>query len=171
MLLVIIFFYSLALTLIFPSLFPTLPLTFFAPFLIFSYYRTGKTACLGLSLLCGLILDLFSAQMRFGIYGLNYTLTTYLLYRFKNNFFEDNFTTIPIMTILFTYFSAIIQICLVYALNDESIFSNQWISVELIKIPIYNAFYAAIAFALFPYFFPHKLKKTPGIIKLKGKVQ
>lgn len=163
-----LFLYTSALTFVLPALLPSLKLAYYAPFLIFACYRYSKTTCLWLALLCGLIFDLFSAQMRFGIYAMNYTLTVYVLYGFKNYFFEDSLTTLPIMTILFTYLSAVMQLFLLYALNSENIGSWDWLKVELIEMPLKNALYAALAFTLFALFFPRRPKKTPNVVKFKG---
>lgn len=170
MLLFVLFLYSFALTLILPTLFPSQRLAYFAPLLIFAIYRYSKTICLWLALLCGLIFDLFSAEMRFGIYALNYTLSVYLLYYFKNYFFEDSLSTIPIMTILFSYISAILLLCLLYALNSQVIGSWEWVKLELIQMPMSNAIYAVLAFTLLSLLFPRKSKKTPKLVKFKGRI-
>lgn len=169
MLLLILFLYSLGLTLILPVFLPHLRLAYFAPLLIFALYRYSKTTCLWLALLCGLIFDLFSAEMRFGIYALNYTLTIYLLYYFKNYFFEDSLSTIPLMTILFCAISAILLLCLLYALNSQSAWSWEWVKLELIQKPLINALYAALTFTLLALIFPRKSKKAPALVKFKGR--
>ncbi len=169
MLLLILFLYSFALTLILPAMFPGQHLACFAPLLVFALYRYSKMACLWLALLCGLILDLLSAEMRFGIYALNYTLTIYLLFYFKYYFFEDSLSTIPIMTILFSYISAILLLFILYALNSQNIMSWEWVKLELIQKPISNAIYAVLAFTLLSLIFPRRTKKTPKLIKFKGR--
>lgn len=170
MILILIFLYAFGLTMILPVLIPTLHLTFFAPFLIFAFYRHSQATCLWLALMCGLIIDLFCAQTRFGIYALNYTLTSYLLYHLKNYFFEDSLTTIPIMTILFTYLSSLLQLSLLYLMNSEAVWSWEWVKVEWIEMPINNALYAIIFFAIISLLFPKRIKKTPNLIKFKGKL-
>jgi len=156
--------------LITPLFLPTLKIVYFAPFLIFTFYRTSKKNSIWLALLCGLILDLFSGQMRFGIYAMNYTISTYVLYNLKNYFFEDSLTTLPIMTVIFVYVSALIQLILLDALTIQPVASWNWLTTELIKTPFYNILYAILAFALLPYLFPHKLKKAPTLVKFKEKI-
>lgn len=170
MILFFLFFYALALTITIPVLLPALHLAYFAPLIIFALYRQSKITCLWLGLACGMIFDLLSAQMLFGIYALNYTLTTYILYKMKNHFFEDSVSTIPIMTLFFSLFSAIIQLFLVYTLNGEAIFSWEWIKMELIKTPIYNSIYAILTFTLPSVFFPRRTKKAPNLVMFKGRL-
>jgi cell shape-determining protein MreD len=170
MLLFILFIYSFALTLIFPALFPSQRLAYFAPLLVFALYRYNKILCLWLALLCGLILDLLSAEMRFGMNALNYTLSIYLLFYFKNYFFEDSPSTIPIMTLLFSYLSAILFLFLLYALNAQSVWSWEWVKLELIQMPISNATYALMSFTLLTLCFPRKTKRAPKLIKFKGRL-
>ena len=168
MLLFLLFLYSFFFTLVLPALFPTLKLAYFAPFLIFTFYHSSKSKSIWLALLCGLIFDLLSAQMRFGIYALNYTATTCLLLTIKKYFFEDHLSTLPIMTLIFIYTSAFLQLILTDILTNDSILSWNWFKVELMEIPFYTLIYTIIAFAFLPFFFPSKLKKTPTLVKFKN---
>lgn len=72
-----------------PVLFPLTRLTFFAPFLIIAYYKASLKKCLWVALLCGVIVDLLSSYTRFGLYSVDYCLTTALLYPQRRNFFAD----------------------------------------------------------------------------------
>jgi len=170
MVLFLMFIYSFFLMLFLPIFLPTLKIIYFAPFLIFTFYRNSKKNCLWLALICGFILDLFTIKMHFGIYALNYTLTVYLLFNLKNFFFEDSLTTLPIMLLIFTYTSVFVQLILLNILTSESLISWGWFTTELIISPIYNLLYGVIAFALLFFFLPNKLKKTPVLVKFKEKL-
>lgn len=169
MLLLFLFTYSLILTLTLPALFPSQRFAYFAPLLVFSIYRYSRILCLWLALICGLILDLLSAEMRFGIYALNYTLCVLMLGYFKNYFFEDSFSTIPLMTILFSYLSTIIFLFLLYAFNSQALLSWEWVKRELIQMPLSNAIYAILTFTVLALIFPRKTKKAPKLVKFKGR--
>lgn len=166
----LIFLYSFFLTITLPALFPTLRLDYFVPFLVFAFYRSSnsKTKCLWLALICGLIFDLLSATTHFGLVALNYTLTVYILFYFKNYFFEDAFTTLPIMTLTFIYLSAFVQLILNFTFTTYPIANWDWFKIEFIQLPIYNLIYTIVAFAWVPLIFPHKLKKAPLIVKFKN---
>ena len=88
------FLICLILTLTAPVIFPGFRLLFFVPFQIMMYYQRSFRSCLWSSLLCGTIVDLFSSYTRLGICALDYTLTTYILYRQRENFFSDSLSSV-----------------------------------------------------------------------------
>lgn len=131
-----------------PVFFPSLRLTFFAPFLVISYYQKPRTTALWLSFFCGLFLDLLSPYPRLGILALNYCLTTFILYSQKFNFFEDKLSTLPFMTFLFAFISTLIQAVL-YSIFVSSIdISFSWIVADLGLFPLYDAIFAFACFNL-----------------------
>lgn len=151
------FFVGLAATLLMPALYPSLKLFYFIPFLIRSYYLKPLSTCLWFSLLVGLILDLLSANVRFGIYSFNYLLTTYVLYRMKRNFFEDSFIAMPSMTYFFSTISTLIQIVLLLILNRQVIpLSFRFVVTDVFLMPL-----ADTAFTLLVYSFPTLLLGKP----------
>lgn len=142
------FAYTLLITLLISPLIPNLRLMFFAPFLAFTFYHKGKVACLWLAFVCGMVIDLLSAQTRLGIIALNYCLTSEILYSQKRHFFEDSLSTLPIMTFLFVFISLLIQIGLLYLLGQGMLLSWESTISDLLWIPLCNAFYAGLAFTL-----------------------
>lgn len=152
------FFYSLALFFLLPRLLPDLRLFYLAPFLIICFYNQSKLKCLWLSLICGFIIDLFSAQTRLGFYACNYVLTTWILYGQKQNYYEDSPTTFPIMTFYFAVLSTSIFSMMMMILGTKPIFSIEFFKNDLIFMPFYDAIYCGICFT-FPYlFFPNSPK-------------
>jgi rod shape-determining protein MreD len=143
-----VFFYSLLQVLIFPMLFPSWHLTFFAPFLIFSYYRSSFLSCLWLSLLCGIIIDILSAAPYLGIHAMNYCVVTWILYQQKQNYFEDSLSTLPLLTAFFAVLSTLIQAVLMYLTNSPIDFSWLWVSSDLIKMSLWDALYAFMWFTV-----------------------
>jgi rod shape-determining protein MreD len=141
------FSFSLAATLFVPVLFPGLHLFFFVPFLIMAYYRRSLTASLWLSLLCGLLLDLIAFDQRLGLHALNYCLTTYILYRQKQNFFEDSLTTIPILTVIFSAISTLLQVVLLFIFENGLPLSLGWAATDLVVMPLCDGLYGLLCFS------------------------
>lgn len=149
-----VFLYALLPVLTFPIFFPYWRLTFFAPFLILAYYKKTYISCLWLSILCGLIIDLLSAHTPLGIHSINYCLTTWLLYKQKHHFFEDSLTTLPILAFLFSAFSTLLQSPLMDFIGHPSLISWSWFKIDLIKMSLWDAFYAFVCFTIPSLFLP-----------------
>ncbi|NGX58738.1 MAG: hypothetical protein K940chlam3_01646 [Chlamydiae bacterium] len=139
--------------------FPQWKLTYFAPFLVITFYKKPLETCLWLGLISGLIMDLLSSQHHLGIHALNYCLTISLLYSQKQYFFEDSLSTIPIMTFFFAVISTILQVPL-YALFEKGIpLSQDWIIKDLLVMPLIDALYGFIWFTLPAIFLPRNPKR------------
>lgn len=151
------FLITFLLTLFQPALFPFLRLMFFVPFLIILFYQKSYLTCLWISFGCGLILDLLSSKTHFGLFALNYTLTTWILYERRRNFFGDNLSTLPIMTFFFSVITTVIQYGLMYMFENNFHLSFKWIVSDLLVMPLADSTYAFILFIL-PSFI---LGKTP----------
>jgi rod shape-determining protein MreD len=143
-----LFLYACSLTLTLPLLFSSFHLLFFAPFLVLSFYRSPLPYCLWWALICGFIIDLLSSHMRLGAYAFNYCLTTLCLYRYQLYFFEDRFSTLPVMTFFFSLLSALIHVFFAYLTGLSFILSWSWLANDLFWMPLQNALYAIVAFTL-----------------------
>jgi rod shape-determining protein MreD len=142
------FLYSLVLFLFLPVLFPSWRFFYFAPLIVFSYYKRPLIFCLWLSLFCGLIVDLFASHTRMGFYALDYCLTTWILHSQAKHFFEDSFSTLPLMTFLFSFVSTLIQASLLYAFGQGFSLSWAWITGDLFWMPLSDALFATFAFRI-----------------------
>lgn len=136
----------LALTVVMPTLWPGLRLSYFAPFLVIACYQKPLTSCLWLAILCGVILDLLSSYTHLGMTSLNYCLTLLIVYPQRRNFFADNLSTLPIMTTLFAVISTWIAGFLLYSLEMQNIFSWHWIFSDVIGMSFADSFYAFLCF-------------------------
>ena len=132
---------------------PSFRLTFFAPFLIIIFYQTSFLSSLYFALLAGLIIDIFSSPLRFGVYALNYTITTAFLYGQTKNYFADSLMTLPIMTFLFAVVSTILQICLLIVFSKVPNISIAWFFSDLLVMPAVDAVFAFCWFILGSMFF------------------
>jgi rod shape-determining protein MreD len=163
----IFFFYTLALALSLPVFLPHLHLIYFAPFLAASFYRNTKIHSLWLAVLCGSIIDLFSAQTRLGFYALTYFLTVELLYSQQRNFFEDRLSTLPVMTFFFALISTIIQVILLNVFDVGIVLSMEWVKNDLILNPLCDALYAILAFTLPASLFFRRQSRPSSMLHLK----
>lgn len=144
-----LFFVGLFFTLATPVFFPSLKLFYFIPFLIRSIYIKPLKSSLWYAFFIGCILDLFSADARFGFFSCNYVTTTYFLYRIKKHFFEDSFTTLPVMTFFFSSISSFLLwgILLILEKHFLPLYPTFLLS-DFFFMPLGDAFFAALVFTL-----------------------
>ena len=146
------FFQCLLLTLITPALFPSIQIQFFAAFLIILTYQKNYISTLWGAFFCGVILDLFSSQSRFGLYPLNFCLTIALLFPQRKNFFADSLSTLPMMTFFFSIISTFFHLILLSIFEKSIPWNLGWIFSDFMVMPIADATFAFVWFVL-PYLF------------------
>lgn len=164
----ILFFYTLFLTFVIPLCFPNTYLFYFAPFLVSLYYRHSRLTCVWISLLCGLVMDLFSVQTRMGIHSFNYCLTTWLLYPYQRHFFEDSIVKLPVMTFLFSEISTLVHIAQFMTFSHTFPFSWGWAAGDLLLMPMLDALYAGLLFTLPSFLLPKTRTRKTVLFTLKG---
>lgn len=141
------FILSLLSYLVIPFLFPFFPLLYFAPCLIIAYYKKSLFFCLWLSLAIGILNDLFSSSL-FGLNACNYCLVTFLLYRQTRHFFEDNVSTLFIMTLFFSLVSTSLNILFFLIFTKSFAISWSFIFTDFLIMPLLDALYAYLFFSL-----------------------
>lgn len=151
--LVISFLFSLLLSLIVPSFFSKVEVSFLIPALVMSFYFVSLKSVAWIALGSGLFLDILNLLPRLGFLGSSYLATALLLYGWRLYFFKDAFSTLPIMTYLFSMFSSILQalIALLFDLPSFSL-SVSWLVFDCFIMPLLDAGYALLFFSL-----PHLL--------------
>lgn len=150
--LLVAFVSVLVFTVFSPTLLPSIKLFYFSAFLVLVYYQKSYLSSLWISLACGLILDLLASNIRFGLHALNFTMTTAIVYKQRWNFFADSFSTLPIMTFLFSFTSSVLQALLLYIFAIHFPLSFQWILTDIFVLPILDALFAVIWFLIIPTF-------------------
>jgi rod shape-determining protein MreD len=149
----LLFLAALSLSLFMPVFFPAFRIHYFIPFIIVLFYRKPFIACLWGALACGVILDLLSPHGRIGLYAINYTVASAILYQQKRNFFADSLTTLPIMTFFFSVLSTLIQIILINVFEKTMSVSLSWFFKDLLFLPFVDTLFAfcvyILPFALF----------------------
>ncbi len=156
----ILFFVSLLLTVCSPVLLPFVKITYFAPYLSLMALKASHTKALWHAFLIGFILDLLTANTPFGFWVINYILTLYALNFLKKLFFEDQITTLPLLSIFFAQISTLLYMF-------SNIFSARtlelnvkWAMIELGLLPLADGIFALIFFSLPLYYFRSSVRKT-----------
>ena len=156
---VLAFIFSFVPALILPIMLPMWRLTFFAPFLIITYYKTTFYPSLWISLICGMIIDLLSSYPHLGLHGAAYCATTWCLYSQKRNFFEDRLSTLPLMTAFFSFLSTVFLFILVLIFAQPIPFSAGLVITDFVFMPACDALYAFVWFTLPAVFMPRSPKR------------
>ena len=161
--LVLSFVFAFLLSLIVPSFFSKVEVSFLIPVLVMSFYFVSLNSAAWLALGIGLLLDILNLLPRLGFLGSAYLVTALILYPWRLYFFKDAFSTLPIMTYLFSVFSSLIQalIALLFDLPSFS-FSVSWLVSDCFIMPLIDAAGALIFFSLphFLYSNYYRIKKT-----------
>lgn len=152
------FWIALITALFAPLYAPKLHLMFFAPYLVVCFYKKARYPVLWRALGCGLLIDLLTSTPLFGLTSLNYCLTGLILYGQRRNFFEDQLLTLPLMTFLFSMISSALTALLYVVFGAELLISWRWIITDLIEMPILDALYALLLFAI-PFQLTNKITK------------
>ena len=140
---------SLASFVLMPAFAPSLRLCFFAPFLVLAYYRASYFKALALSVLCGFLIDLYSSDTRMGLYTLTYFLTTVCLYGRKQTLFEDQPSTLPLMTLLFSVVSQGFDLLARAVVQTAAAPTAASLVTDFLLMPFADAVYGWILFSLF----------------------
>ncbi len=108
--------------------------------------QKSYTASLWIATLCGLIIDLLSAQHRFGLYALTFALTTLILYNQKNQFFDDKPLGLSIFTAVISMLASLIQLIIVSAFGNSVSLSLELLLTDVLAISFIDAIYAFLWF-------------------------
>ncbi|KAF3361644.1 Uncharacterized protein PHSC3_001767 [Chlamydiales bacterium STE3] len=155
----LLFTIAFILTLFSPILFPHLKLLYFIPFIVRLFYVKTYATTLLFSCLCGLILDLFSAHVRFGIHAVSYSLSSALLYSQRRNFFEDSLSTLPGLTFLYSIVNSVIQLLFLIIFEKGVTISPEFVMIDLLLLPFLDALYAFIFVSIPKLIFGKPIKK------------
>lgn len=138
----LLFFFLLSLIalLLAPNVFPSVRLLTFSPFFAIVFQRKNFITSLWIACACGLLVDLFTVDIRFGVFALCSAATAALTFRFKSYFYEDNLFSIPLYTaVISTVFSSM-QLILIHHLVT--------FNFSLLFMPLLDAFYGFVWFTV-----------------------
>lgn len=140
------FLLALFMTLFGSIFFSSFRLMTFAPFLALSYNRLSFVKALWMAFGLGLILDLLGNELRFGLYALNFVLTTGVIYSQKRHFFEDKATALACFSALIAAFSTLLQLILLYLFDKGLDISGKTVLSDVVLMPILDGLYAFLWF-------------------------
>lgn len=131
-----------------PILAPTWRLFYLAPFLVCSCYQRPLHRALWYACLLGAGMDLLASSSRFGLYLLSYLTATWSIFFLKSRFFEDSFTTLPLLTTLFAATATGTAWLLYPLLGIGQAPEGTAILIDCTVWPLADGLYAALCFAL-----------------------
>lgn len=129
----------------------------FAPFLAIIYNRKAFIPSLWITALTGLIVDLLSASLPFGIHALNYMLTTALLYRYRH-YFVDKPIGLASFTGVFSLLSTAVGCLLLLLFGSDLPMTPLGLATDFLLMPLLDGFYALLCFS-FPILLYQFLRK------------
>jgi rod shape-determining protein MreD len=141
----LLFFISIFSMIVFSSLLE-IKFIFFAPLIIFLFYRTSIISILWISAILGLIQDLLSSNF-FGFNTLCYTLTTMTLYKGKR-FFNEKPVNLSIFTAVYSIIFSIFSPILFFIFDKKINLSIKCLGTDLIMYPILDGIYAFLFFSI-----------------------
>lgn len=150
--LVISFALAVIFTLVVPIFFSKVEIAFLAIPLVMSFYFIPLKHAATAALFCGLFLDAVNLLPRLGFLGSTYLATTLLLYSAKRYFFKEAFTTLFIMTYLFSFIASCLQVVVSFLLDLPFTLTLTWLFCDCLIMPLFDA-----AFAMFVFSLPHFL--------------
>ena len=133
-------------SMIFFSSFFDIKFIYFAPFIVFLFYRFSFITVLWIAVLLGFFQDLFSSSF-FGISAISYLLSTIILYREKR-FFNDKPVNLSLFTIIFSLIYSIFNPLLFFIFDKKINLSIKWLAADLVIFPLLDGIYAFILFAM-----------------------
>lgn len=133
-------------------------LLFFAPYLVLTLYKYSRFAALWRAICCGMVIDSLSSSPFFGLTSLNYCLVSWLLYGQTRNFFEDNLSTLPLMTLFYSVLSTLTSAILYLFFFQPLTLTLNWVVTDLMCMPLFDSLFALII--LLPFQITSRLHKV-----------
>ena len=123
---------------------PGLPLLFFASYLVACSYRYQLVPTLWRALLVSLLVNLFSSSEAFGLLPLSTCLAVLLLSMHLRSFFADKWTTLPLMTYLFSLYVSLFTFLLMPFFGAPFSLSLRVLVTEILIAPLFDTLLAGI---------------------------
>lgn len=132
------FFLALSALILNSRLFPAFPLFTFAPFLALLITRKRMIPALWMAASAGLVYDLLSSNLHFGLYSLAFMLTTLFLFRLNRHFFESNVFSLALLTMAASIVFTLIHRFFLSSFGSPPPFTTKtWLQALLIA-PIFD---------------------------------
>lgn len=157
--LIVSFALALLLTLVVPSFFSKVEVSFLIPPLVMSFYFVSLKNGAWQALACGLFLDSVNLMPRLAFLGSTYLATTLILYSVRLYFFKDAFSTLGIMTYLFSVMASLIQALVALLLDFPFTLTLTWLFCDCFIMPLLDAAFAVVFFSLPHFFYTYYYRK------------
>lgn len=132
----VLFIIAATTTLLFTSFFP-LQLLF--PLLAIVALRVSHLKALWISALCGLFLDVFSAQTAFGTHAIALCLVMLILFPYRRYFFEEKWLPFTLYALLFSSLSSLFLAFAASFTNQGFSWSFRFVVTDLFFLPFCDA--------------------------------
>jgi rod shape-determining protein MreD len=140
------FFIALSVALFGTVFFPSIHLFAFAPFLALTFMRTTFLTSLWIAASSGLIMDLLTSQMRFGIHSLCYSLLVLLIYHQKRHFFADKPLALSLYTLVISIAATVLEFIFLSSFDARLPFTWKLVFTDFIAMSLLDAVYAFLCF-------------------------
>lgn len=120
----------------------------FAPVLALACMRCEKPKALWINALFGLAWDLLSAHFPFGAHTAMYALGTFVLHGLRRRFYPHKLFSLPAYTYLFSLLISGMEMSLLCVREGVGILSWKGIVTSVGAMPLLDALYALVCFAL-----------------------
>ncbi len=146
-----------------------IPMNAFAPWIAFVTLRVSLQEDfwrpLWLSAAAGILVDLLSAHP-LGLHPIAYSLTSFLLFRFRNRFFYDRPLHLALFAMLVSCNSSLFQIFFLFLFDRGISTDGKWIAADWIGTSLIDGIYALIWFSG-PLYLWAKTKRIWMLFRLK----
>lgn len=155
------FLVALVATLMVPSFFSRVEISFLIAPVVISFYFVSSTTAAWLAFGAGCLLDCLHVLPRLGFLGSAYLGAALIVYPWRLFFFKESLSTLPIMTYLFSFFTTLIQPLLALFFDLPSFtFSLHWFFTDCLIMPLVDAAYACLFFSLPYLLYTHYYRKS-----------
>jgi hypothetical protein len=137
---------------------PSYPIYYYLPALVIICYKTTHFNAISAATCCGVLIDLFSQSFKMGLHTLPLTLTLLIGYPLKTLFFEDRFSTLPVLTFIFSILCSLFSWMMAFLFSGGLSFSKNWLWTDALVFGFYDALYGLVFFAI-PFYLTRQLSK------------
>lgn len=125
-----------------------LHLHFFVPALVISVYQRQLSYCLWLGILAGILTGLFAGPEGIGIYSLAYVCSVLCIAYYRQFFFADSISTLPVLTAISSCVATIVIALTIVLLNKGLSLSIKLLFYDAVLMSLGDGLYAFILYTL-----------------------
>jgi rod shape-determining protein MreD len=131
----------------------------FLSVLVIATYTLTPIYTLWMATVSGFILDLLAGPYPMGLHAISFSITTTVLIRLKNYFFDDSLSTLPLLVALASMLSTCVLILGLAVSNQLPPLSSELILFDCIIMACYDAILATILFVIPAWWWQYQKQK------------